>query len=60
MQESTSVIGQNAADAAQYSRRNSDNTSEQGNSGGNVPQNIIPIIGNEAMKTSKIQFANGA
>ncbi len=51
---------------SQYSRRNSDNTSEQGNSIGAVPTNLnhsinggVPTIGNEVLKQGKVQFANG-
>lgn len=51
---------------SQYSRRNSDNTSEQGNSIGNVPANLnhsvnggVPALGAEGLKSGKVQFANG-
>ena len=46
---------------SQYSRRNSDNTSEQGNSIGNVPANLnnsinggVPPLGQEGLKSNKV------
>jgi hypothetical protein len=56
-----------AENTSQYSRRNSDNASEQGSSIGNVPVNLnnsvnggVPPIDGHGLKAGKIQFSNGA